>query len=146
MFYICYVTYIFVPVVGPRIVYRGLVEQPLPQEVLPVSDFDPPASVQSALFFRIMGWIYSHFEAAGAAFPSSHVAVALCTLYFSFRYIRPIRHVHAVLVILLCLSTVYCRYHYAVDVVAGVLAVVVLLPLGNWLWRRFPDAADAERR
>ena len=32
------------------------------------------------------------FEAPGAGFPSSHVAVALCTVYFSFRYLRPIRY------------------------------------------------------
>jgi membrane-associated phospholipid phosphatase len=139
MFYVCYVTYIFVPVVGPRIVYRGLVEQPLPQEVLPVSDFDPPASVQSALFFRIMGWIYSHFEAAGAAFPSSHVAVAICTLYFSFLYLRKIRHVHLTVLIFMCISTVYGRYHYVVDVAAGVLTAAILIPLGNRLYFKFAN-------
>jgi membrane-associated phospholipid phosphatase len=81
-----------------------------------------------------MGWIYEHFETPGAAFPSSHVAVALCTLYFSFRYLRAIRWVHLVMALLLCASTVYGRYHYVVDVVAGALTALALVPLANRLY------------
>jgi len=69
--------------------------------------------------------------------PSSHVAIALCTVFFSFRYLRKIRYVHLVMAVMLCLSTIYCRYHYAVDVVAGVLTAALLLPLGNYLYRTF---------
>lgn len=144
VFYVCYTTYIFVPVVGPRIVHRGLVTEPLPVDVTPTFDTDAPASVQSAVFYRIMGWIYDHFEATGAAFPSSHVAVAWCTVYFSFRYLRRIRHAHVIAAILLSISTVYGRYHYVVDVAAGVAAAAVLVPLGNWLYLRFSGAADAK--
>ena len=39
--------------------------------------------------------------------------------------------------LLLCLSTVYCRYHYVVDVVAGALTVALLLPLANRLYQQF---------
>jgi membrane-associated phospholipid phosphatase len=86
--------------------------------------------------FGVMAWIYRVFESPGAAFPSSHVAIALCTLYFSFRYLRAIRYLHLVLVVLLCLSTIYCHYHYGVDVLAGLLTAAVLLRLGNWLYSR----------
>ncbi len=34
-----------------------------------------------------------------------------------------------------CLSTVYCRYHCAVDVLAGVAALV---PAAEWLHQRLP--------
>ena len=80
------------------------------------------------------------FEPPGAAFPSSHVAVALCTVYFSFRYLRPIRYLHLAVAILLCLSTVYCRYHYVVDVLAGLVTAAVLVPIGNWLYFKFREA------
>lgn len=143
VFYVCYTIYIFAPVVGPRIVYRGLVEVTLPQEVMPATDPDPPPTVQGAIFFRLMGWIYDHFETAGAAFPSSHVAVALCTLYFSFLYLRSIRWAHLVLVLMLCVSTVYGRYHYVVDVVAGILTAAVLIPLANWLYFKFEKVGRA---
>jgi membrane-associated phospholipid phosphatase len=32
---------------------------------------------------------------------------------------------------------VYCRYHFAVDVVAGVVLTALMLPLGNALYFRF---------
>ena len=87
-----------------------------------------------------MEYVYEHFEAPGAAFPSSHVAVALCTLYFSFRYLPRIRILHTVTVILMSMATVYCRYHYVADVIAGALAAALLIPLGNWLHGRFGKA------
>lgn len=143
--YVCYAIYIFLPVVGPRIVDLNLPGTVLPQEALPTADYDPPASVQRAVFFRIMGWFYDHFESAGAAFPSSHVAVAICTVYFSFRYLRGIRHVHLLAAILLSISTVYGRYHYVVDVVAGVITAAVLIPLGNWLYFKFGNPSQFEK-
>jgi membrane-associated phospholipid phosphatase len=93
------------------------------------------------VFFQIMNWLYRVFEAPGSALPSSHVAVALCTVYFSFRYLRPIRYIHLSVACLLCLSTVYCRYHYLLDVLAGLVTAAILIPLGNWLYFKFrrPD-------
>ncbi len=137
VFYVCYVLYIFLPVMGPRIFFRELEEYHLPEDVQPAADPVFPEAVKSGPFYQIMAIIYRYFEAPGAAFPSSHVAVAICTLYFSIRYLRPIRHLHGVLVILLCLSTIYCRYHYVVDVLAGVLTAAVLIPLGNSLYFKF---------
>lgn len=135
VFYCCYLTYIFVPVVGSRVFWAPV--DGLPQEAL--FDFYPlsfPEAVQAGPFFHIMGFIYKHFEAIGAAFPSSHVAIALCTLYFSWTYLPRIRHLHTVVVILLCIATVYCRYHYVVDIFAGAITGIVLLLIGDWLfWR-----------
>ncbi len=137
VFYDCYLIYIFVPVVGPRIVHTDIVTQALPPDVLPPQPVTTPAGVEGSLFFRIMAWIYDRFETPGAAFPSSHVAVALTTLYFSFLYLRPIRWVHLAAAVLLCISTVYGRYHYVVDVGAGILTAALLVPLGNRLYLRF---------
>jgi membrane-associated phospholipid phosphatase len=38
---------------------------------------------------------------------------------------------------MLCLSTIYCRYHYVVDVLAGLVTAAVLIPTGNWLYFKF---------
>jgi membrane-associated phospholipid phosphatase len=137
VFYLCYLTYIFVPVIGPRIVHSGLGDFELPPDVLPASPVTTPPAVASGVFFQIMAWIYERFETPGAAFPSSHVAVALTTLYFSWLYLRPIRWAHTVMAVLLCISTVYGRYHYVVDVLAGIAVAAALVPLGNWLYWRF---------
>jgi membrane-associated phospholipid phosphatase len=149
MLYVCYLTYIFLPVVGPRIVDLNLPGISLPHDALPATNYAVPKSVERTVFFRIMGWFYDHFESAGAAFPSSHVAVAIGTVYFSFLYLRRIRHIHLLTAILLCVSTVYGRYHYVVDVAAGIVTAAVLIPLGNWLYFKFANRdrvfpADAE--
>lgn len=139
-FYVCYLAYIFTPVVGPRILYSGIVQTPLPADVVPAMPLTVPAAVQEAVFYQIMAFIYTHFEAPGAAFPSSHVAIALCTVYFSFLYLRPIRWAHLVVALLLCVATVYGRYHYVVDVVAGGLVALIFVPVGNWLHFRFASS------
>jgi membrane-associated phospholipid phosphatase len=141
-FYVCYLIYIFVPVMGPRIFFREIIDYRLPAEVQPTAPLVFPDAIKVGLFYRIMALIYGIFEAPGAAFPSSHVAIAIGTVFFSFRYLRPIRWPHFAVVILLCLSTIYCRYHYAVDVVAGALTAAALIPLGNWLYFKFAKSNE----
>jgi membrane-associated phospholipid phosphatase len=136
-FYVCYLIYIFTPAVGPRVFFSDIGGFQLPADLLPAVPPAYPAGIKVGLFYQIMAWIYQTFETPGAAFPSSHVAIAIGTVFFSFRYLRAIRWLHLAVVILLCLATVYCRYHYAVDVVAGGLTAAVLIPLGNRLYFRF---------
>jgi membrane-associated phospholipid phosphatase len=146
VFYVCYLIYIFLPVIGPRVFSRSLGGYSLPAAVqaLAPAELHPfPAQVTRGLFFRVMALIYDVFEAPGAALPSSHVAASICTVWFSFRYRLRIRFVHLVTVVLLCLSTVYCRYHYVIDVIAGLLTIAVLLPLGNRLFARYHEPQTA---
>jgi membrane-associated phospholipid phosphatase len=144
VFYICYASYIALPIVGPRVFFHDVPGYTLPQELDALAP-DPsyPAAVQTGPFFQLMAFIYRVFEAPGAAFPSSHVAIALCTVYFSFNYLRRIRYPHLVLAILLCFATVYCRYHYAVDVLAGIVTVLLLVPIANRLYFRFSKPAES---
>ena len=137
VFYVCYLVYIFLPVMGPRIFFHEHINDLLPPALQPPMPAMFPTTVQDGPFYQIMVVIYQYFEAPGAAFPSSHVAVAITTLYFSKLYLRPIRGLHGLMVVLLCLATVYCRYHYVVDVFAGVLTAAMLVPLGNTLYLKF---------
>ena len=144
-FYVCYMIYIVVPAAGPR-VFWAQVPGFANQQDLPYYMVAFPEAVRGGPFFRIMEIIYSYFETHGAAFPSSHVAVALCSLYFSWRYVPRLRVVHTVAVVLLMTSTVYCRYHYVVDVVAGALTGVGLVLVGEWIYRKAqadPASGDA---
>ena len=146
VFYCCYLMYIFLPVSGPRLFFREVDGYQLPAEWLALGTAHPlPPAVTRGVFYQIITAIYAVFEPAGAAMPSSHVAVALTTVWFSFRYLPRIRHAHLVVASLLCVSTVYCRFHYAVDVVAGIAVALLLVPLGNRLYhaalRRLPPPA-----
>jgi membrane-associated phospholipid phosphatase len=138
LFYVCYLIYIFFPVIGSRAFFHQVDGYALPAVTQQLASTDVyPAAVQAGVFFKLMKWVYQVFESPGAAFPSSHVAVAWCTVFFSFRYLRRIRYLHLGVAVLLCLSTIYCRYHYAVDVLGGLATAAVLIPLGNWLYFRF---------
>ncbi len=140
VFYICYLLYIIMPVIGPRVYFQGVTEYRLPPEAEPAVPPAYPETVKAGVCYQIMAWIYRIFEAPGAAFPSSHVAVAIVTVYFSFKYLRRIRWLHLADVVFLCLATVYCRYHYAVDVAAGAVTAAVLMPIGNRLYFKFRES------
>jgi len=144
-FYICYAIYIFIPVVGPRLFIREIDGYALPEAVWhlsPVHTF--PDAVTVGPFYNIMAVIYEIFEAPGAAFPSSHVALSLCTVYFSFKYLPRVRFMHLIMALLLCASTIYCRYHYVVDVFGGIITAALLLPLGNWLYWKLERKAGPD--
>lgn len=144
VFYGCYLVYLFVPVMGPRILSQSL----LPGEVLLDLDMDLPPEVPAGFgsgpMAAVMRFLYRHFETEGAAFPSSHVVVAIVTLRFTWTYLPRIRLPHALAVVALAASTVYCRYHYVVDVLAALVAAPVLLLGAEWLWRRWGDGAGSQ--
>lgn len=135
VFYVCYLTYAFLPVMGPHGTEAGVIFH---GELASVGPRATPAVLTGGPFYRLMAFIYelAEPEIGGAAFPSSHVAVALTTLWFTWTHFRHWGYVHLVATVGLCLATVYCGYHYAVDVVAGILTGAVLAPLGLWLYRR----------
>jgi len=146
VFYLCYLTYICLPVMGPRAFFREIDGFRLPDEIQAYAGAPTyPDRVKEGMFYQLMGWIYRNFEGPGAAFPSSHVAIALCTAWFSFLYLRRIRYVHLTVALLLCAATVYCRYHYVVDVIAGSLTTCLLVPLGNRLYRLYGQKPEPAR-
>ena len=117
VFYVCYLIFIFYPVTGPRFFLSD-------QYYLPIIGpfFTPLAQ-------RILdgGGLY------GAAMPSSHCAVALVSMWILAREVPRAAIPSFVLLLLLCASTVYGRYHYISDVLAGLLVGALLLRLaGSW--------------
>lgn len=137
VFYFCYLCYVVLPVIGPPVFFKVFNNFTLPTELQRLATSHVyPTAVTVGPFFRLMALIYRGSESPGAALPSSHVAIAVTTVYFSFRYLRSTRFMHFAAAILLCLSTVYCRYHYALDVLTGFATAAVLIPVGNWLFFR----------
>lgn len=64
------------------------------------------------------------------AFPSGHTAVVVIILYFAHRYQRNLYFLFLPIVLTLIFSTVYARYHYVVDVMAGLLLAFFCIILG----------------
>lgn len=59
------------------------------------------------------------------AFPSGHTQMTLISVYLGFHYKLKTRWVLTICGTLLVISTVYLRYHYAIDVVGGVVFMVI---------------------
>ena len=74
----------------------------------------------------LMQAIFKNMNLAGAAFPSSHVAISLIALLFNFKYNRSLAVLFLPFTLLLFFSTIYIYAHYFVDVVGGILAGMAL--------------------
>jgi membrane-associated phospholipid phosphatase len=83
----------------------------------------------------------------GAAFPSAHVAGSMVALFQSWRYRRWLFWACAPFFVSMCVATVYGRYHYVADVLAGLAVAALGFLAGDWLLRRrnaLPKIASEE--
>jgi len=73
----------------------------------------------------------------GGAFPSAHVSGSFVALLGAWRYRRRMFWIFFPMFLAMCIATVYGRYHYIADVLAGILAGA----LGFWIGRRLMKGA-----
>ena len=84
------------------------------------------APFEGHFFYDLVHFVSGQGGARGGAFPSSHVSVATVVFLVVWHRERRLAFVIAPIVSGLIVATVYGRFHYAVDVVAGLgLAVTV---------------------
>ncbi|MET9550066.1 phosphatase PAP2 family protein [Streptomyces sp. NPDC006627] len=120
--------YFLVPAVGP---WYGLADQ-----------------------FRVSlsdNWLVAHYLAHNNnvdAFPSLHIAATALVGVFTWRDCRPLFWLTLPLLLAIGVATMYLRWHYVVDVLAGLLlaaAVRLLVPRLNAAWPRLRARARYER-
>jgi membrane-associated phospholipid phosphatase len=80
--------------------------------------------------------IHENGAIRGAAFPSSHVAATVIPWWYIWKWLPKHRWWFTTVLVLLSASTVYCRYHYVVDVIGGLVLAWAVLALGSRLDRR----------
>jgi membrane-associated phospholipid phosphatase len=115
-FYLSYVGYLLWPALGPRFTVDSL------QHV----------ELKGILFARPIRDTLNSLEGIKRdAFPSGHTGVALTVLYLAFRYEKRMFRYFAPVVFALIFSTVYLRYHYVVDVLAGAVLAIVTIMIGE---------------
>ena len=67
-------------------------------------------------------------------FPSGHTMIAVVVMIVAFQRARDAFWWLLPIAVCLVISTVYCRYHYVVDVIAGALLALVTVPVGDRLY------------
>lgn len=125
-FYLSYIGYMLFPALGPRYTMQHLQSKEL-------HGFLISGPLQGML--NLLEGIKRD------AFPSGHTGVALTVLVLAYRYERTLFRWLTVPVLLLIFATVYCRYHYVIDVIGGIILAVVTIAAGevyyqSWLRRQ----------
>ncbi len=115
-FFLSYIGYIFIPAIGPRFTMNH------------IQSFD----LHGVLLRDIIDSTLNALEGLKRdAFPSGHTAVTLVVLYLAHRFERKLFWIFLPFVLALMFSTVYLRYHYAVDTFAGILLAVFTVIIGE---------------
>jgi len=86
-------------------------------------------------FTATINFIEHYGRVRGAAFPSQHVAGAVAALWGGWGHRRWLFWVMAPLVACMCISTVWGRYHYVLDVVAGLVTGTLGYLVGSWIMK-----------
>jgi membrane-associated phospholipid phosphatase len=116
--------YLLVPAIGPMFTLRSQYTVPLSHSVWMFN-----RDVDFMDFARIRRDV----------FPSLHVAISFAVWLYAYRNSRKLFWILSPMIMSLWLSTLYLRYHYLIDVVAGLILAPLSFLLGNWLYRRFGD-------
>ncbi len=128
-FYLSYAGYLLFPAIGPRFTMMHL-------QTTDLQGFVLTAPIQELL---------NHLEGIKRdAFPSGHTGIALTVLSLAFKFEKKLFWIFLPFVSALIFSTVYLRYHYVVDVLAGIILTALTLFFGGayygyWQKRIRPD-------
>jgi len=126
-YFVSYLLYFAMPAIGPRFTLHDFSS----------INTDLPGIMVTNILRGIIdsggGVAWGQPEPAGSVnrdcMPSGHTMMTLVNILLAFRYKSRFKWLFVLIGGSLIISTVYLRYHYAIDVIIGALLAVVTLPL-----------------
>jgi len=103
----CYTVYPFFPLTPPRVLFA-----------------DVPGPHVAPLLRKMNFWLLDHYSVQACIFPSGHVAAVTAVALAVRKHAPRLGALFLFLAASVALATVYGRYHYAADAVAGALVGV----------------------
>lgn len=100
----CYAVCPFFPLTPPRVLFG-----------------DVPAPHVDPLLRRLNFWLLDHYSVQACIFPSGHVAAATAVALAVRKRVPRLGMIFLILAVSVALATVYGRYHYSADALAGAL-------------------------
>jgi membrane-associated phospholipid phosphatase len=94
------------------------------------------AKLQGGPFTAAIDFIEHYGRVRGAAFPSEHVAGSFAAMWGAWRHRRWLFWAMLPLVLCMCMSTVWGRYHYMVDIFGGIATGTLGYLIGKWIMRK----------
>jgi membrane-associated phospholipid phosphatase len=123
-YYMSYLGYFTVPALGPRFTLEHL-------NINPISGLWVTDILRNTL---------NKLESIQRdAFPSGHTALTFLTMWYAWKYWRTYFWILVVVGSSLIFSTVYLRYHYVIDVAAGLALAGLIIVVAPLLYRKLLD-------
>ena len=129
-YYVSYAGYFLLPALGPRFAQA---------QQYSVSIVTSPVS-------RTISDTINYLEKTKFdVFPSGHTLISVAVLLVAWRRGRKAFWVLLPIATGLIIATVYCRYHYVADVIAGITCAVIAVPLGDRVYDAWAEREEAAR-
>jgi membrane-associated phospholipid phosphatase len=126
-FLACYAGYMVVPARGPRFFLLDLQHAPL----------------QGMWLFNSMRGSLDRLESAHYdCFPSGHVELTMLAWWSSRRISKSLFRIYSVYTLCIVFATVYLRYHYTIDLVAGAVVALILIRVAPAMYRSLSGRED----
>jgi membrane-associated phospholipid phosphatase len=117
-FYLSYLGYYITPVIGPRYTLDHF-------QSFPLTGVYTFGFVRN-LLTQVEGMMMD-------CCPSGHTLISLLTVLLARRYFRPFFLISSIWAFIVIFSTVYLRYHYVVDLIAGAILGLLVYKVGPFL-------------
>jgi len=115
---ICYIVFPMTPLTPPRVLFG-----------------DVPGPAVEPLLRRWNFWILDRYSVQACVFPSAHVAATTATALVIRAYLPRVGVLFGIAALSIAASTVYGRYHYTADAIAGALVGLATYGLSSWINR-----------
>lgn len=142
-FFLSYIGYILLPAIGPRFTLHdfdltnielpGLFLTNVLREIVNAGESIPYGTPNPALVVQ------------RDAFPSGHTQITLLVMYLSIKYKSRSKYFFIPVGTLLIIATVYLRYHYVIDLIAGAIFMIFTLWIGKYLFNWWMDVRGNDR-
>ena len=130
-FLVSYIGYVLVPVRGPRFLLAG----------------EQHASLQGLWLFHLLQNTLDKLEAAHYdCFPSGHTELTILAWWGSRWISNNLFRFYSVYAVFIIFSTVYLRYHYTVDLLAGMAVAAALILVSPMVYSRLEKREPVESR
>ena len=121
VYYVSYAGYFTIPALGPRFAQAALYTKSL---------------TETAVARGINDTINFLEKTKLDVFPSGHTMISVAVLLVAWKRARDVFWVLLPIATGLIISTVYCRFHYVVDLIAGTALAFVSVPIGDRIYDR----------
>lgn len=126
-FYASYIGYFLVPAIGPRFTLDHLQSEPV---------------IGLWLTDGIRYTLDTLENIQRDAFPSGHTEMTALSMFYAWRYSKKYFWILSIIGTSLIFSAVYLRYHYVVDVIAGLMLTFFVVVLGPFVYNRIEKLRD----